>query len=115
MPVGCIRDNDASQNIAFGLMSTNSMSALKMAGEEATESSQECYACGKDNASQAFCGACGSPLALHDYIAKQVKDQVNETIRDRDVLEMDSSIKVFQQAWGWIKLIIGIATGFLVI
>jgi hypothetical protein len=28
---------------------------------------------------------------------------------------MDSSIKVFKQAWGWIKLIIGVAAGLLVI
>ena len=31
------------------------------------------------------------------------------------MLEMDSSIKVFKQAWGWIKLIFGIAVGLLVL
>ena len=31
------------------------------------------------------------------------------------MLEMDSSIKVFKQAWGWIKLILGTAAGLLVL
>ena len=78
-------------------------------------SSKQCYQCGNDNPDQAFCGSCGSPLALNDYISKKVKDQLLDTIQDRDVLERDSSIKVFQQAWGWIKLIIGVAAGLLVL
>lgn len=76
---------------------------------------KHCYQCGKENPDQAFCGACGSPLAFNDYISKKVKDQLADTIRDRDVLEMDSSIKVFKQAWDWIKLIIAIAVGLLVL
>jgi hypothetical protein len=40
---------------------------------------------------------------------------VAETIQNRDVLEMDSSIKVFKQAWDWIKLILGTAVGLLVL
>ncbi len=77
--------------------------------------SKQCYQCGNDSPDQAFCGVCGSPLALNDYISKKVKDQLTETIRDRDVLEMDSSIKVFKQAWEWIRLIIAIAVGLLVL
>ena len=76
---------------------------------------KQCYQCGHDNADQAFCGACGFPLALNDYISKKAKDALAETIKDRDVLEMDSSIKVFKEAWGWIKLIIGIAAGLLIL
>ena len=75
----------------------------------------KCYQCGSDSSDQAFCGACGSPLSLNDYLSKKVRDQLADTIRDRDVLEMDSSIKVFKQAWDWIKLIFGIATGLLVL
>src|ERR1017187_8581191 len=74
-----------------------------------------CYQCGHNNADQAFCGACGSPLAFNDYISKKVKDQLAETIKDRDVLEMDSSIKVFNQAWAWITRIFGIAATLLVL
>jgi len=76
---------------------------------------KRCFQCGNDNSDQAFCGVCGSPLALNDYISRKVKDQLSDTIRDRDVLEMDSSIKVFKQAWEWIRLIFGIAVGLLVL
>jgi hypothetical protein len=44
-----------------------------------------------------------------------VKDGLADAIRDRDVLEMDSSIKVFNKAWSWIRLIFGIAAGLLVL
>ncbi|MGA7380815.1 MAG: zinc ribbon domain-containing protein, partial [Terriglobales bacterium] len=74
-----------------------------------------CYQCGQSNPSQAFCGSCGAPLILSEYISRKVKDQVEATIQNRDVLERDSSIKVFQQAWNWIKLIIGIAAGLLIL
>ena len=57
----------------------------------------------------------GSPLTFSEYISKKVKDQIADGIRNRDVLEMDSSIKVFKQAWGWLKLIFGIAVGFLIL
>ncbi len=80
-----------------------------------TPTPKQCYQCGNENPDQAFCGSCGSPLALNDYLSKKVKDQVAETIQNRDVLEMDSSIKVFKQAWDWIKLILGIAAGVLVL
>lgn len=76
---------------------------------------KQCYQCGKDNPDQAFCGACGSPLAFNDYISKKVKDQVADSIRDRDVLEMDSSIKVFKQAWEWVRIVLGIAAVVLVL
>jgi hypothetical protein len=77
--------------------------------------SKRCYECGNENLDQSFCGACGSPLTLNDYISTKVKNQLSDTLRDRDVLEMDSSIKVFKRAWEWIRLIIGIAVGLLVL
>jgi hypothetical protein len=79
-------------------------------------SPKQCFQCGNDNpADHAFCGNCGSPLTLNDYISRKVKDQLSDSIQNRDVLEMDSSIKVFKQAWDWIKLIIGVAVGLLVL
>src|SRR5712691_11131376 len=84
-------------------------------GEETPQQLQQCYQCGHGNTDQTFCGACGSPLNLNDYIAKKVKDQLAETIQNRDVVERESSIKVFNQAWGWIKLFGGIAIGLLVL
>src|SRR5262245_24582804 len=83
--------------------------------EETPQRLQQCYQCGQDNTDQTFCGACGSPLHLNDYVAKKVKDQLAETIQNRDVLERESSMKVFNQAWGWIKLFRGIAIGLLVL
>jgi hypothetical protein len=80
-----------------------------------SQTSKQCYQCGKHNPDQAFCGVCGSPLALSEYISAKVDTQLGKTIRDRDVLEMDSSIKVFKQAWGWLKLILGTAVGLLVL
>ena len=76
---------------------------------------KQCYQCGNDNPDQAFCGSCGSPLALDDYISRKVRDEMAGAIQNRDVLEMDSSIKVFKQAWEWIRLIFGIAVGLLVL
>ena len=84
-------------------------------GEVTPQQLKQCYQCGQDNANLTFCGACGSPLNLNDYISKKVKDQLAETIQNRDVLERESSIKVFNQAWGWIKLFGGIAIGILVL
>jgi hypothetical protein len=74
---------------------------------------ETCFRCGTKNPDQAFCGACGSPLALNDFISSVVRDQLVQTIRDRDVLEMDSSIKVFTKAWSWMRLIFGIAVALL--
>jgi hypothetical protein len=74
----------------------------------------KCFQCGRENPDQAFCGVCGSPLALNEYISTLVKGQLAHTIRDRDVLEMDSSIKVFNKAWSWIRLIFGIAVTLLI-
>src|ERR1035437_7322688 len=72
----------------------------------------QCHQCSKENAVQAFCGF---PLDLGDFISRKVKDQLVESIRDRDVLETESSIKVFKEACCWMKLILGIAAALLVI
>lgn len=73
-----------------------------------------CFHCGKTNPEQDFCGSCGSPLSLDEFITARVKAQLPHEIRHRDVLETESSIKVFTKAWGWMKLIVGVAA-FLVV
>jgi hypothetical protein len=73
-----------------------------------------CYHCGKDNSDQSFCGACGSPLALSEYLSTSVKKQLADTIQDRDVLERESSVKIFERVWGWMKLMFGIVAALLV-
>jgi hypothetical protein len=39
--------------------------------EETPQRLKQCYQCGHDNTDQPFCGACGSPLSLNDYISKK--------------------------------------------
>ena len=76
--------------------------------------SKRCYQCERDNpADQAFCGGCGSALALNDYISRKINEQLRDAIRDRDVVETESSIKVFERAWGWVKIVGGIAAVLL--
>lgn len=53
---------------------------------------KNCFKCGHDNAEQAFCGKCGSPLQLGDYISGQVKEQLTGQSRDRDIIETESAI-----------------------
>ncbi len=77
---------------------------------------ETCFQCGGKNAeAQSFCGACGSPLCLKDYISRQVSENLVAAVRDRDVLETESSIKVFERAWGWVKIVAAIAAALLAI
>jgi hypothetical protein len=71
-----------------------------------------CFQCGQTNPQQAFCGACGSALNLNDYIARSVKEQLVTAVRDRDLLETESAINVFEKALGWTKLV-GYAFGLV--
>jgi hypothetical protein len=81
-----------------------------------TSKAIQCHKCGRDNAAeQAFCGACGSPLALDEFISKRVSEHLANAIRDRDVIETESSIRVFERAWGWVKIVGGIAAVLLAI
>ena len=76
---------------------------------------KKCYKCEHVNPEQAFCGVCGSPLVLDEFITAKVNDRLTGAIRDRDVLEMESSIKVFEKALGWMKTLFWVATIPLVI
>jgi hypothetical protein len=77
---------------------------------------KQCYRCDRENADeQTFCGGCGSPLGLNEFISKKVQDELALVIRDRDVIETESSIKVFERAWGWVKIVGGIAAVLLAI
>jgi hypothetical protein len=64
---------------------------------------------------QTYCGHCGSPLGLKEFIAGSVGVEVAKVIRDRDILETESAIKVFERAWGWVKIVGGIAAVLLAI
>jgi hypothetical protein len=65
-----------------------------------------CYQCGRPNSpDQNFCGGCGSPLDLGGFVSARVAADVSAAVRDRDILETESSIKVFERAWGWVKIV----------
>ena len=68
-----------------------------------------CYQCSRANpADQSFCGGCGSPLDLGGFVSARVAADVSAAVRDRDILETESSIKVFERAWGWVKVVAAI-------
>jgi hypothetical protein len=58
---------------------------------------------------------CGSALLLRDYLAASTAKAVSESIRDRDILETESAIRVFDRAWGWVKIVGTIAVALLAI
>ncbi len=71
---------------------------------------RKCYKCEHSNTGQMFCGACGSPLVLNEFITSRVNERLADAVRDRDVLEMDSSAKVFEKALGWLKTLFWVTT-----
>jgi hypothetical protein len=71
-----------------------------------------CFSCEHKNPPEhTFCGACGAPLALSSYVSREVDARLAEATRDRQILETESSIRVFEKAWSWAKLVGGIVTG----
>jgi hypothetical protein len=69
-----------------------------------------CFQCGQDNPeSQQFCGQCGAALTLKDYISKQVESQLAVALKDRQLLETESTVRVFERVWNLAKIVIGVA------
>ncbi len=75
-----------------------------------------CFQCGRENADQAFCGDCGSSLALRDYVTESIRQQIEA--RDRNRLESDAAMRVFERVFNWVKIVtivvgsvLAIATG----
>lgn len=54
-------------------------------------------------------------MTLRDFIAAEVKSKVADSILDRDALERESAIRVFDRAFGWMKLFAGAAAFVLAI
>jgi cytoskeletal protein RodZ len=70
---------------------------------------KRCFGCEQENPDNlTFCGFCGSPLKLGDFLSRKVSEQLSATIRDRSVMETESSIKVFEKAWGWVRTVLSI-------
>ncbi len=65
-----------------------------------------CFQCDAENPPEnTFCGKCGAALLLSDFISQRVATEVLTAVRDRDVLETESAIRVFGKAWEWATLV----------
>ena len=77
---------------------------------------KRCFQCGALNSEeQLYCGTCGTVLALGDFVALKTGEAVRDVVKDRDVLETESAIKVFERAWGWVKIVGGITAACLAV
>ena len=57
-----------------------------------------CFGCGSSNpAGQAYCGACGSPLAIREYVAQAVDTRWREVAKERDLVEKETAMNVFEK------------------
>lgn len=75
-----------------------------------------CFSCEYKNPSgQAFCGSCGAPLALSSYVARQVDTRIAETTRDRELIEKESAIRIFERVYGWAKIVSGLAAALIAV
>ena len=75
---------------------------------------RRCFQCETENPpEQSFCGSCGAALVLKEYISGQVSKELASAVRDRDTLETESAIKVFEKALGWVKLFGGVTVALL--
>ncbi len=72
----------------------------------------QCFQCeAKNPPNQSFCGQCGAPLSLGEYISARVSRELAVSIRDRSVIETESAINVFERALKWMRLAFGIFVG----
>jgi|GEM_PF-1905444 len=75
-----------------------------------------CFRCeAKNSLDQTFCGACGSALALPAFITQQVDTRITEATRDRELVETESALRIFQKAYGWAKLVATLCGALLAI
>ena len=76
---------------------------------------RKCFQCEAENSPElSFCGRCGAALLLKDFVSQQVSKELATAVRDRDMLETESAIRVFERAWGWANLvgrIVGVTLG----
>jgi hypothetical protein len=56
-------------------------------------------------------------VVLKEFIARQVTESVAGAVRDRDILETESSIRIFERVWGWASkigaVVIAVVAGIL--
>lgn len=64
----------------------------------------KCHKCAKENALQRYCGSCGAPLSMDEYVALKVKDSLSDLDRGRGYLERDVAMRVFERVFTWVKI-----------
>lgn len=64
----------------------------------------DCHGCGHSNSEQAFCGQCGKPLALQDFLQTCVRDTLKDVVRDKNLVEMDVFYKVAERLFTWARI-----------
>lgn len=62
-----------------------------------------CFQCKNDNPKQAFCGTCGSPLELDVFIASRVRIELGQQTKERDLVERESAVRIFEKVTGWAR------------
>ena len=63
----------------------------------------QCLRCHFENQEQNFCGVCGAPLGLEDFVALQVRSELEKNTRERDLVERESAIRIFEKVQGYVK------------
>jgi hypothetical protein len=69
-----------------------------------------CFQCEQENPDQSFCGGCGASLELRDYVNASIRAQIDT--RDRNRLESDAAMRVFERVFNWVKIVL-IIIGFV--
>ena len=78
--------------------------------------SLECYSCKHINPkNHRFCSSCGVPLELNEYIGQQIDARLKESTQDRDLVERESALRIFEKVFNWAKLVAAVGGGLLAI
>lgn len=66
-----------------------------------------CHQCGNDdsNENQKFCGNCGVPLNLSQFISARVETELAQRTRERDLIERETAIRIFEKVFGWLRIL----------
>lgn len=78
-----------------------------------------CFRCSSGNAEdQKFCGNCGAPLHLNEFLQEAIQASLKDRLRDQKVVESEIAETVANRLIGWGKILgvlIGIPLGILTV
>lgn len=69
----------------------------------------ECFKCKTANLEQRFCGHCGAALNLEEFITSQVEANLAQRTQQKDLVERESSIRIFERTVGYFKVFATVA------